>query len=137
MESLDEVFHKERSKENLKIKGLKPLDQRQNAKVPKEGSKHQGQMQMSNSQQTKDLSKHRLSKLRSNAEIDEFLHNLLMEDMINDEYWNFHAKAVHTLGIARCNRLAINARNGYNKQSLYATKIKGALQLHAKQQFES
>lgn len=138
MDSLNGFIHKERSKENLNAKGLKPLGYRPQAKELKEGSTGDTQQQMSNEQQTKgEQSKYRRAKQRQNAEIDNFLHQLLMEGLINSEYWNFHAKAAHTLGISFCNRIAINARNGLNSQRLYAHKIKGALELHYKQSYEA
>ena len=138
-ESLGSIIHKESSKEKLKTKGLKPLDQRPQAKGLKEGSTGQSQMPMSNEQQTKGeqpLSKHRLEKLRKNSEIDQFLFKLMEMNLINEAYWSFHAKAVHTLGISFCNRLALNALNGRTPQQLYAVKIKGAMQVHYKQIFD-
>lgn len=133
----DILFHKESSKEKLNTKGLKPIDQTPQAKGLKENTAVHTQMQMSNGQQTKgEHSAYRLQKMRKNSEIDSFLTQLLMEDMITSEYWNFHAKAVHVLGMNLCNQLAINARNGLNKQRLYAYKIKGALQLHYKREYD-
>lgn len=138
MDSLKQVIHKESSKENLNAKGLKPLGQTPQAKGLKENTPVHTQMQMSNGQQTKgELSKHRLKQMRLNAQIDEFLTQLFMDGMIRQEYWSFHAKACHTLGVPLCNQLAINARNGANSQRLYAYKIKGALQLKAQQEFYS
>lgn len=136
--SIRDIIHKERSKEKPKTKGLKALDQRPQAKGLKEGSTVQSQMPMSNEQQTKgeQLSKYRLEKLRKNSEIDNYLYGLLNENLINIEYWSFHAKAVHTLGINFCNMLAINARNGSKPQQLYAFKIKGAMQVHYKRLFD-
>jgi hypothetical protein len=85
---------------------------------------------------TKHLSKYRLEKLRKNSEIDHFLFKLMELGLINEQYWAFHAKAIHTLGVQFCNRLAINALNGKTPQQLYAVKIKGALQVHYKEQFD-
>lgn len=128
--SLGEIIHKESSKEKQNAKGLLAIGQKENT------ARHT-QLQVANSQKDKTLSKHRLAKLRINAEIDEFLHSLLLDGMIDEQYWPWHAKACHILGIPLCNRLAINARNGANSQRLYASKIKGALQLKAKRQYES
>lgn len=138
MHSLNEVIHKESSKEKLNAKGLKPLGIRPKAKELKENTAVNTQMQMSNGQQTKgEHSKYRLAQMRKNSEIDSFLNDLLIEGLINAEYWSFHAKACHALGLSLCNRLAINARNGMNSQRLYAYKIKGALQVHYKQQYDN
>lgn len=132
MDSLNEVIHKESNKEKQKSKELKAIGL-------KENSTSLIQRQLSNEQQTKDksISKHRLKKQRLNSEIDQYLNSLLIEGMITQQYWNFHAKACHVLGVALCNQLAINARTGLNSQRLYAFKIKGAMQLHHKQLFES
>lgn len=136
-ENIREVIHKESSKEKLNAKGLMPLGKTPQAKGLKEGITGQAQEQMSNAQQSKgENSRYRLEKMRKNSEIDSFLTQLLMEGMINQEYWSFHAKAVHTLGINLCNQLAINARNGANSQRLYAYKIKGALQVHFKAEYD-
>lgn len=137
-ESIGSFIHKESSKEKLKTKGLKPLDQRQQTKGLKENSTGKSLMQTSIEQQTKGehLSKHRLEKLRKNSEIDQFLFKLMEMGLINEAYWSFHAKAIHTLGIQFCNRLAINSLNGTTPQKLYATKIKGAMQVHYKQIFD-
>lgn len=129
-EHIGKIIHKESSKEKQKTKGLLAIGQ-------KENTPRATQLQVANVQQNDTLSQHRLRKLRLNAEIDEFLTALLLEGMITEAYWPWHAKACHTLGIALCNRLAINARNGANSQRLYASKVKGALQLHYKRQFDS
>jgi hypothetical protein len=135
-ESIGQVFHKESNKENLNTKGLMPLGQRPEANELKEGSKGRRQMQIAYGQTDQSLSKHRLAKLRLNAEIDQFLDNLTDEGMVSEAYRNFHAKACHVLGLQRCNRIAVNARNGINSERLYAAKIKGALQLHYKEQLD-
>lgn len=128
-ESLQTFFHKESNKEKLKTKGLLSIGQ-------KENTLHRTQMQVANDKEVKTLSKHRLTKLRQNAEIDEYLLNLMAEGMIDEQYLPWHAKACHRLGIQTCNRLAINARNGANSQRLYASKIKGALLLQSKREYE-
>lgn len=128
-EQIGKIIHKESSKEKQKTKGLLAIGQ-------KENTLHAAQLQVANVQQDNTPSQHRLRKLRLNAEIDEFLTGLLLEGVITEAYWPWHAKACHTLGVQVCNRLAINARNGANSQRLYAAKIKGALQLQAKRAYE-
>lgn len=135
-ETIGEVFHKKGTQKNLNAKGHMPLGQRPQAKGLKEGTTPPAQMQMSNGQQPEPISKHRLRKQRLNAEIDSFLTNLLNEGMINEQFWNFHAKACHLLGLQTCNRIAVNARNGANSQRLYAFKIKGAMQQHLKNKYD-
>lgn len=137
-ESIGDIIHKESSKEKLKTKSLKPLGKTPQAKGLKDFTDTSQQLQMSNEQRTKgeQLTAYRLKKLRINSEIDRFLHDLLIDGLINQSYWSFHAKAVHTLGIQFCNMIAINSRNGTNPQKLYAFKIKGALQVYHKQQFD-
>lgn len=142
-ESIGRIFHKESSKEKLKTKGLMPLGKRKGERL-KENTKVHSQMQMPNVQQTKgeqhinrELSSYRLEKLRKNAEIDSFLEQLLTENIINKDYFAFHAKAIHTLGLPACRKIYIQSLNGETPQRLYAYKIKGALQLHFKIIYEA
>ncbi len=142
-ESIGQIIHKESLiKEKLKTKGLKPLGKRKDYRL-KENTAVETQTQMSNVPQTKgeqanrSLSSYRLEKLRLNAEIDAYLEQLLRENMINQEYYSFHAKAVHTLTLTVCRNIYLNALNGSQPQRLYAYKIKGAMQLQAKQLYDS
>ena len=69
---------------------------------------------------------------RRNAEIDEYLLSLLMEDLIDESYWKFHTKAVHLLGLDKYNQLVIESRDGRKPKHLLAFKLKGAIELHYK-----
>lgn len=71
---------------------------------------------------------------RKNAEIDEFLISLLMEGLIDEAYWKFHTKCVHTLGLRTYNQLVVEARSGRIPKNLLAFKLKGAIELHYKKQ---
>lgn len=71
---------------------------------------------------------------RKNAEIDEYLMDLLMNNLIDEAYWKFHTKCVHTLGLAQYNQLVIESRAGRNPKHLLAFKLKGAVELHFKKQ---
>ena len=69
---------------------------------------------------------------RHNAEIDDYLLRLLMDNMIDEAYWKFHTKAVYVLGLAQYNQLVIESRDGRKPKNLLAFKIKGAIELHYK-----
>lgn len=69
---------------------------------------------------------------RKNAEIDEYLLELLMTDMIDESFWKFHTKCIHVLGLSRYNTLVIESRDGRKPKHLLAFKLKGALELHYK-----
>ena len=71
---------------------------------------------------------------RKNAEIDEFLMQLLMTGLIDEAYWKFHTKCVHTLGLQQYNQLVVEARSGRIPKNLLAFKLKGAMELHFKKQ---
>lgn len=92
----------------------------------------------SESEQNADADSHMGSEARirsrKNAEIDEFLIQLLMDELIDEAYWKFHTKCMHTLGIQKYNSLVVEARAGRNPKHLLAFKLKGALELHFKKQ---
>lgn len=69
---------------------------------------------------------------RKNAEIDEYLLQLLMDGLIDEAYWKFHTKCVHTLSLTKYNQLVIEARAGRIPKNLLAFKLKGAMELHFK-----
>lgn len=69
---------------------------------------------------------------RKNAEIDEYLIGLVMEGIVDENYWKFHTKAVYLLGLDKYNQMVIEARDGRKPQNLLAFKIKGAIELHYK-----
>jgi hypothetical protein len=72
---------------------------------------------------------------RKNAELDQYLLSLLMEDIIDEAFWKWHAKAIHTLGLSKYNRIVIVARDGDHPKRLLSYMVKGALQLQAKNRF--
>lgn len=139
---IGQFIHKERSKEKQIVKSYKLLDKK-NSKKPIEGSTQQIELSTPNRQQTnsehinRELSSHRLVKLRKNAEIDNFLEQLLRENIISLDYKAYHAKAIHTLGIVECQRIYFNVIGYPTPQKLYSFKIKGALQLHYKVVYEA
>jgi hypothetical protein len=139
-ENIGDIIHKEKeAKRKLKTKGLlpiEPMDYRtiglgyhtsQVAEAPEvEGQMAERQLGIAQSRQQ-----------LLNFEIDEYLHDLIIEGMITEKFQPFYAKACHVLGIKTMNRLKVNAYNGNDKQKLFAYKVKGAMQLHFKRQFES
>lgn len=136
LESIADVFHKEKeAKRKQKAKGLLPI-------VPMDyrtiglGYHNSQEAIAPEVIDQKDSRQARTRDQLKNFEIDECLQNLLMEQMIDEKFLPFYAKACHVLGINTINRLKINAYNGDNKQKLFAYKVKGALQLHFKREFE-
>lgn len=142
-ENINRIIHKESSKEKPKAESYKLLDKK-NSEQLIEGSKWQTELPTPNRQQTKseqhinrELSSYRLEKLRKNSEIDKFLEQLLIENIINLEYKPFHAKAVHLLGLEECRKIYLNVIGYPTPSKLYSFKVKGAMQLHYKQQYLS
>lgn len=135
-ESLDQIIHKEKeAKRKLKTKGLSPVVPMDNSTI---GLGYHTR-QESNEQGSDVLKDNRLARTRNqlkNFEIDEYLDELVVSGMIDQNFVPFYAKACHVLGIQTINRLKVNAMNGNSKQKLFAYKVKGALQLHYKREFE-
>lgn len=152
-ESIGSFIHKESSKEKQKSKAYSLMAKGKSLKA--KGSSvaqavkpdfnlleaaHQAKAERQlaiEEQANKDLSSYRLEKLRANAAIDQFLDQLLTNELIAPSFRNFHAKAIHTLSLTVCQRLAIEAVNGRTPQKLYAYKVKGAMQLHYKQVYDA
>lgn len=152
-ESLGSIIHKESSKEKHKSKGYSLMAK--GIRLRAKGSNiadavkpdfnlleaaqeadEQRQLAIAD-QANKELSSYRLEKLRHNAEIDLFLDQLLTNKLIAPAFRNFHAKAIHTLTLTVCQRLAIESVSGRSPQMLYAYKVKGAMQLHYKQAYDT
>lgn len=139
MESMDEILiHKKKeAKKKQKAKGLLPIAYRTKG----EGSTKLHETQQSIAPEVKgQLDNRNSDKSRTrtqilNSQIDTFINELLMEELITDSYLPYYAKACHLLGIATLHRLAINARNGLQPQKLFAYKVKGAMSLHYKQTY--
>lgn len=137
---LNEVIHKEKeAKRKLKAKGLSPIVPMDNSSIglgyhSRQEPIEQGSIeQLDNTQ----LSAARKRKQLLNHQIDEFLEQLINEEMIDERFIPFYAKACHALGIQTVNRLKINALNGNNRQKLFAYKVKGAMQLHDKRIYDA
>ncbi len=128
------VIHKESSKENKRPKALS-LKDKSFSKIShtqsKDNSKSDERLKPFSSTAQKVQSR---LNARKNAEIDDFLISLLMEDVIDEAYWKFHTKCVYTLGLQQYNQLLVEARSGRNPKHLFAFKLKGALELHYKKQ---
>lgn len=138
-ESIETIFHKKKeAKKKLKAKGQLPVGPLDNSTIglgyhSRQEVKEQGSVELPDNRQS-DVERTR-NQLK-NFEIDEYLNQLIMEQMIDERFVPFYAKACHTLGIQTVNRLKINSVNGNNRQKLFAYKVKGAMQLHFKQEFE-
>lgn len=138
-ESLESFFHKEKeAKRKLKAKGLSPIGLKDNRTIglgyhSRQVAEAPG-VEGQKVNRPKDLERTR-NQLK-NFEIDEYLFQLINEGMIDERFVPFYAKACHVLGIQTINRLKINAFNGKDRQKLFAYKVKGAMQLHYKQEFE-
>lgn len=136
-ESIQNLIHKKEPKK-LKAKGLLPIGQKDYRTIGLGyHSRQEANQQMAGEQMDKSEAKVLRTRTQlKNFEIDQYLYLLINEGMIDENYIPFYAKACHTLGIPTVNRLKINAVNGQYKQKLFAYKVKGALQLHFKQEFE-
>lgn len=135
---LDQVIHKESNQRKLKAKGLSPIVPMANSPIglgyhSRQEAAEQGSIDQLDNRQNSQLRTHNQLK---NFQIDEYLYELINENMIDERFKPFFAKACHVLGIQTINRLKVNAYNGNDKQKLFAYKVKGALQLHYKQEFE-
>ena len=135
-ESLQDIFHKEKeAKRKLKTKGQSPIDPLDNRTI---GLGYHSR-QVPNAPEVEGQEDSRLARTRNqlkNFEIDEYLYQLINEGMIDEKFTPFYAKACHVLGISTINRLKVNAYNSNDKQKLFAYKVKGALQLYYKQEYE-
>lgn len=132
-ESLGEIFHKESSKENQKVKRSKALSH-------KERISHSSSIKITDESQKKVSLKDQTSlTLRSagaerNARIDDILLELLMNNLIDEDYWKFHTMCMHKLGIQKYVSIVNDARNGRNPKHLLSYKLKGALEFAKKRE---
>lgn len=132
--SLDQIIHKEKeAKRKLKAKGLSPIEPMDNSTIGLGYHSRQEPLEQGSVEQA-DVARTR-NQLK-NFEIDEYLYQLINEGVIDERFVPFYAKACHQLGIPTVNRLKINAMNGKDRQKLFAYKVKGALQLHYKREYE-
>lgn len=84
---------------------------------------------------------------RKDIEIDQYIMGLMSDGLIPQSYRRYHCKAIYTIGIERYNMIVIDVRDAVmsgksgtskpinNPAALLAYKVKGTLQLHAKQQW--
>lgn len=140
-ESIAKVIHnKKEAKKKQKANSLKPIDLKDNRTIG-EGSTEYINSQMSDAPEVEGLSDNRSDKPSrtrnqiKNFQIDELLYGMIDEGLIDPKYMGFFAKACHQLGTSKVNMIAINSRNGLTPQKLFAYKIKGALSLHYKREY--
>lgn len=128
LQSIGEVIHKERSKENKRPKALSLKDK--SFKIHQSNDNGNSESNIRPKSEV-ERTQTRLNA-RKNAEIDDYLISLLMEGIIDEAYWKFHTKCIYTLSHERYNTLVVEARSGRNPKHLLAFKLKGALELHYK-----
>ena len=140
-ESVGKVIHnKKEAKKKQEANSLSPKDLLTNRTIG-EGSTEYINRQMSDAPEgegQQDNRSDKPSRTRNqikNFQIDELLYGMIDEGLIDAKYMGFFAKACHQLGTQKVNMIAINSRNGLTPQKLFAYKIKGALSLHYKRQF--
>lgn len=95
---------------------------------------HQNRQKSIGQQQLAD--RERNSRLLLNAEIDDRLHNWVMEGITSEEFMPWVAKCCHVLGLQKVVQLSNAARNGKTPDRLFSSMLKGAMNLHYKQIFE-
>lgn len=70
-------------------------------------------------------------------QIDDYVFQLVMEGLVDEDYSPFAAKCCTVLGLQRVHKIVLQVRQGekvQNPQRLLAWKLNGALQLHYKKQ---
>lgn len=139
-ESLGEVIHKRKeAKEKQEDRRLLP-DEQLSICTNGEGSTTDVQSQTDNTtevQYNKSGKKSSNKQLIASAQIDEYLLELVMDDIIDPTYTAWVAKCCYALGIQVVNRLVISARSGREPKKLLAFKLKAAMKLHYKRQYLS
>lgn len=143
VESINEVFHKE--KKQKKTTDISPIAYSPIANSPivqgstpvnsliEKTQDHQSRLKSTAQKQLVDRERS-LKQLR-NIEIDEHLNGWVMEGLVNPDYLKWVANCCHKLGLQTVNRLAINARGGKQPQYLFASLLKGNMNLKAKQDY--
>jgi hypothetical protein len=138
IESIDQVIH--RKKEPKKeTKDIRSIGNRTVAKSSTQILLVNSQLNNNSTHksigQQDAITKARRHAALKNAEIDEYLNDLVIEGMLHPNFISWGAKCIHTLGLQKVNIIVINARNGNDRQRLLAVKLKGAMQLHFKRQY--
>lgn len=136
----ESVFHKEKEAKR-KTEGNRSIGNRTVA----QGSTHISQVNSFNRHiidkvsigSRQDESARRRAAAIKNAEIDEYIHQLIIEGIVDESFMAWTAKCIHTLGLVKVNAMVVNARNGKDPQRLLSFKLNGALQAHYKRIVES
>lgn len=143
MQTIKEVIHKKKeAKKKQQVTGQLPARQLDNWTTGKNTptndiSQSELLTEVAGQQDNRTVSVSRLKRQLHNSEIDEFLFCLIKEGIANPAFSDWYAKCIHTLGLNEVNRLVINSRNGKQPSRLLSFKLKGAMQLHYKLNFEA
>lgn len=130
-QQIGELFHKEKEpKRNLKVKRSKALSLKERIPDVSRPNITEVGKKVRSKEQHKSLTSR--ASAAKNARIDEYLFDLLMRELIDEEYWKFHTKCMHVLGIEKYNQLVVESVDGKNPKHLLAYKLKGALEFDAK-----
>lgn len=151
LDSLNDVFHKEEKEaKRRKTKGHMPYDHMDNSTNGK-GSTQDSIVNGTNDTNG-DKSQHippSFVQQRKDIELDYYMHSLVIEGLVDFEFVSWHCGAVNTLGMYRYNLIVLKVRRAVaagregrarpirQPAHLFAGKVKGALQLHAREQFYS
>ncbi len=141
--TIGEVIHKRKeAKEKQRDKGHLPYVQMDNSTngydttaVNTELSNTEEQSSTVQDNKRADLPKNK--QLLQSAAIDEYLLELVMDDVIDPQFTPWVAKCCYALTVPVVNRLVISARAGREPKKLLAFKLKAAMQLHHKRVFQS
>lgn len=135
VQQIGEIFHKERSKENKRSKGSKGSKALSlKVRVARLSSPKRTDESKEERPKARQQSLNSRASAAKNAKIDEYLLDLLMRDLIDEDFWKFHTKAMHQLGMNKYNSLYLESLDGRNPKHLLAYKLKGAIDFDAKKQ---
>jgi hypothetical protein len=151
MNRLEDVIHKEEKESKRRnTKGQLPYvhkDIRTNGK----GSTHDSQVNstIDTKGDTSQGEPPSFVQSRKDVELDYYMHSLVIEGLIDFDFVSWHCGAYGTLGAQRYNMLVLKVRRAVaaGKEGrakpirlpahLLSGKVKGALQLHAREQYYS
>lgn len=148
LDSIDRVIH------NKKVAKKKTNDQSSNVQMYNstigKGSTHDSNVNSTND--TNDEGSQAFKKdhrqKRKDIEIDQYIMRLVHEGLVPHGYRRYHCKAIYTIGLERYHMIILDIRhavecgkNGSGKPinnpgALLSYKVKGTLQLHAKEQWQ-
>jgi hypothetical protein len=140
------VFHKEKSTKKENTKGQLPIGQLYNRTIG-EGSTPDTKVNSINDtidNSSQDPERHK--RQRKASEIDDYLFSLVMDGLVAEDFISWHAYCLYTLGHERYHAVVLDLRRSVERgqlsgkivtspMKLFAYKLKGRLQLHARQQF--